>query len=172
MTVHNAAEIEVGQLASERASNAEVKKYAQMMVNDHTMAGNELKQAVGGHVQVQEQTDQEHRDLLEKLRGMKGMEFDREYMNAMVEGHQEVKTLLEERAEHSTGTSGTATPGGSAVNDAELETAVNQWAAKTLPKVEQHLQQAEQLRERLRGRTTTENTTGTNRTTAGEARNH
>ena len=136
ITMHNTAEIELGKLASERAANAQVKEYGQMMVRDHTMAGMELKQAIAGKFEVQEQLDEKARDLAQKLRTMQGAEFDREYMNAMVDGHEQVKDMLEGRANEK------------ANNDA-VENAVNQWAAKTLPKVEQHLQQATQLRDRV-----------------------
>jgi len=170
IAMHNMAEIELGKLAGERASNAQVKQYGQMMVKDHTMAGNELKQAVGTQVQVQEQMDQKHRDLAEKLRGMQGMEFDREYLNAMVDGHEEVKGMLEDRAREANNTGATANSGTTTstttTDTVQLEAAVNQWAARTLPKVEQHLQQAEQLRDRVRN-TTQNNTDRTARPGAG-----
>src|SRR6188472_3738223 len=38
------AEIELGRMAAQKASNPEVKRFAQMMVDDHTKAGAELKQ--------------------------------------------------------------------------------------------------------------------------------
>ena len=183
ITMHNTAEIELGKIASERAANAQVKAYGQMMVRDHTAAGNELKQAVGGHVQVQEEMDEKHRDLAQKLRGLQGMEFDREYINAMVDGHQEVKGMLEDRARDTTTTNtntNTTTNTTSNTNPNanrttsnagtdQFETAVNQWAAKTLPAVEKHLQRAEELRDTLQNRgRTTENTPATNRNRAGQ----
>jgi putative membrane protein len=184
VAVGNMAEIELGKLASERAMNAEVKRYGQMMVKDHTAAGNELKQVVGNQIQLSTELDEQHRELADKLRGMKGMEFDREYMNAMVDGHEEMKGLLEERARRAVNNTGTtqrnpgtttnnpnATPGnttttgntaantGSTGNTAQLDAALTQWAAKTLPAVERHLQQAQQLRDKVEntGRNTTQN---------------
>lgn len=141
------AEIELGKLAQEHAANAEVKKFGQMMVTDHTKAANELKQAVQGQVPMPTEMDEKHRELAERLRGLRGAEFDREYMNAMVEGHQDVKGMLEGRADdgnHEAGRLDTHT-----ANDDKLEHAVNQWAAKALPGVEHHLRQAEALRNRL-----------------------
>ena len=38
------AEVELGQLAAERASSAEVKEFAQRMVKDHSQANDQLKQ--------------------------------------------------------------------------------------------------------------------------------
>jgi putative membrane protein len=164
ITMHNTAEIELGKMASERASNAQVKQFGQMMVRDHTMAGNELKQIVSGHIQVQEQMDEKHRDLAQKLRGMQGIEFDREYMDAMVDGHQEVKGMLEDRARDAKNTGTSGTTGNNNASNAQFESGVNQWAAKTLPTVEQHLMRAEQLKDTLQNSSrTTQNNTGTNR---------
>jgi len=138
------AEIELGKLASERAANAQVKEFGAMMVKDHTMAGNELKQAIAGKIAVQEQMDEKHRELAQKLRGLQGAEFDREYMNAMVDGHQEVRDMVKRRADEKP-------------NNEPVENAVNAWAAKALPTVEHHLQMAEQLRDRLNDRRNTTN---------------
>jgi putative membrane protein len=169
VTMANTAEIELGKIASERASNAQVKEYGQMMVRDHMQAGTELQQTVSGHVQVQEQMDEQHRDLAQKLRGLQGMEFDREYINAMVEGHQAVKGKLEERARTTANTETTVNRNAPNAGHDQLEAAVNQWAAKTLPAVEKHLQRAEQLRDTLQNRgRTTRNTTETNRNTSGQ----
>jgi putative membrane protein len=132
------AEIELGRLASERATNARVKEFGQMMVRDHTMASNELKTAVGPYrIAVPAEMDEEHRELANKLRGMQGMEFDREYMSAMVDGHEDVKDMLEPRANE--------TPDG----DDPSETAVNNWAKKTLPNVDRHLAMAREIRQQL-----------------------
>jgi putative membrane protein len=38
----NMAEIELGKMAAERGTNARVKKFGQMMVDDHTPAGEQL----------------------------------------------------------------------------------------------------------------------------------
>ena len=143
------AEVKLGQLASERAQNPAVKEFAQMMVRDHTRSGNELKQVVSRHeVQPPAGLDAEHQRLYERLGKLQGAEFDREYMKAMVDGHQKVKSMLSSRTSNdragvdrnrATGTSG-ATAGST-----QLDTAVNQWATKTLPAVEQHLQKAQQI---------------------------
>src|SRR4051812_11752069 len=42
MLMANMAEVQLGQMASERASNPEVKSFAQMLVTDHTKANQEL----------------------------------------------------------------------------------------------------------------------------------
>ena len=133
----NTAEIELSRIASERATNPEVKQFAQMMVREHTTAGNELKQVLTQHnMQVRDVMDEKHRDMAQELGRKNGSEFDHEYMAAMVEDHKEMEDLLESRANE--------TP-----NNQPLENAVNQFAAKTLPVVKHHLELSEQLENRL-----------------------
>ncbi len=141
------AEVELGQVAIERAQSPQVKEFAQMMVRDHSGARSDLKQAVSRHdVATPSGLDAEHQQLFDRLSELRGSEFDREYMKAMVDGHMKVKRLLQSRAKtepgstaRATGTSGTATT--------RLDTTVNQWASKSLPTVEQHLQKAMQIRD-------------------------
>lgn len=143
------AEVELGELAGERAQNPQVKEFAQMMVRDHSEAGAELKKTLAAHdVAAPSGLDPEHRQLRERLSSLSGADFDREYMKAMVEGHKEVKSLLEgqggaahdPRAPKPTGTSGTS----------PLETAVRQWAGTALPRVSAHLQKAEEIYAKVR----------------------
>jgi putative membrane protein len=131
------AEIELGKLAASRGQSADVKQFGQQMVTDHTKAGDELKQALSGsRYEVATQLDDKHNDLANKLRGMQGIAFDREYMKAMVDGHQDVQNMLDGRANET------------ANNDA-TENAVNAWAKKTLPAVQHHLDMAKQIRDRI-----------------------
>src|SRR5262245_50225088 len=44
LTMAGNAEIQLGNLASSRAGKAEVKEFGQLMVKDHTAAGDQLKQ--------------------------------------------------------------------------------------------------------------------------------
>lgn len=147
----NMAEVQLGRVASERASNPDVKNFGQMMVRDHSKANDELKQAVSAHnVPLPTELDDKHRDKLEKLRQLQGADFDREYMRTMVDGHEEVADFVGDRASEASKPSG---------NDAHaaLETAVNGWAARTLPAVQEHLRLAREISERLeqRGRNRT-----------------
>ena len=133
----NTAEIELSRMASQQATNPEVKQFAQMMVREHTTAGNELKQVLTQHnVQVRDVMDEKHRDLSQELSRKSGSEFDHEYMAAMVDDHEHMKNLLEGRANEKP-------------NNEPLENAVNQFAAKTLPIVQHHLEMAQQLEDRL-----------------------
>lgn len=100
LTIANLAEVQLGKMASEKGSNPDVKSFGQMMVKEHTQANNELKQVASQlKVQPPAQVDQKHKDLSDKLSKLSGAEFDREYINAMVMGHEEVLGKLRARAE-------------------------------------------------------------------------
>jgi putative membrane protein len=148
------AEVQLGQLASERGQNAEVKQFGQMMVRDHTKASEELKQAVAAHnITLPTELDDEHRDLVDKLRNLRGAEFDREYIDAMVDGHEEMQDLLESRTEDARD----ASPSGAAGTEDAANAAVNQWALKAKPTVDQHLKTAQQIQDKLQANRNTTN---------------
>jgi putative membrane protein len=145
---NGAAEVELGKLASERAQSAEVREFAQMMVRDHTKGADELKQAVATHgLALNAEPPDEQEELLAKLRDMRGADFDREYMEAMVKGHQAMKAMISGRVDQSR----------LVKTNSPLETAINAWAANALPTVEQHLQKAQQIHDRLRSARNTTN---------------
>ena len=100
LTIAGLAEVQLGKLAAERGASPDVKSFGQMMVKDHTQAANELKPiAMQLNVQQPTQVDQKHKDLADKLSKLQGSEFDREYINAMVMGHEEVAAKLRTRVE-------------------------------------------------------------------------
>lgn len=142
------AEVKLGELAVQKAQSAEVKEFAQMMVKDHTAGLNALKEAVKGQgVDEPAQLDTKHRTLYDRLNKLSGAEFDREYVKAMVDGHREVKNMVETRANRTPTTTGTS---GRVSDDSRLDNAVNQWANKALPTVTKHLEMAEQLSTRVK----------------------
>jgi predicted outer membrane protein len=90
------------------------------------------------------------------LSKLQGAEFDREYVTAMVHGHEEVVAKLRTRT-GSRLTSTAPTPadrpaGAAAVGTTgtpATEQAVTQWATKTLPTVQQHLERARDLQKKV-----------------------
>src|SRR3954468_8308036 len=68
------AEVQLGKMASERAASADVKRFGQMMVKDHTKAGDELKQiATPYNIQPDPaKKDDKHHDLMDKLSKLRG----------------------------------------------------------------------------------------------------
>ncbi|HEX5107408.1 MAG TPA: DUF4142 domain-containing protein [Vicinamibacterales bacterium] len=155
LTVAGNAEVELGRLASTRGGNAQVKEFGQMMVKDHTSAGDQLKQiASRSNVDTGAAAiDDEHQELITKLSALKGADFDREYMKAMVDGHQDVLDKLQSRVDERDRV-GVAT--GQKPKDVNvkpepandtLEASLNAWAASTLPVVKGHLEKAKAVKE-------------------------
>jgi putative membrane protein len=124
----NMAEVELGKVATEKAMRDEVKKFGQMMVDDHTKAGDELKTiATEKNITWPTETDRDHKALETKLSKLSGADFDRAYMQAMVDGHK--KVAADVRKESTSG----------------KDPDVKAWATKALPTIEMHLKQAEAL---------------------------
>jgi putative membrane protein len=99
----NMAEIELSREALQRGAGADVKKFAQMMVNDHPAAGDKLKALATQHqIDVPAQLDDKHRDLREDLVKKQGLDFDKAYADAMVDGHQDFVDKLESRIDKDT----------------------------------------------------------------------
>ena len=151
------AEVELGKLASTRATHPDVKRFAETMVQDHTTAGAELKALASKHrIQPAPEVDDTHRDVIEKLSKLRGPEFDREYIKAMVENHEHAVDSLEGRVDTSTGVGDRAAARDSAnarptpeKSDNAAAAAVNTWAAKALPAVRHHLDEAKRLDDKL-----------------------
>jgi putative membrane protein len=122
------AEVQAGQLATERAASAEVKAFGQRMVDDHTQANHELTTiAQAKRLPVATQLDRKHQAMADTLAKLRGTEFDQAYMAGQVADHEEAVRLFTTEAKQG--------------KDAELKA----FAAKTLPALREHLQLARNI---------------------------
>lgn len=95
------AEVELGKLASTKAANAEVKKFAQMMVTDHSKANEELKAlAEKKGITLPKELDSSHKATLDQLRTKAGAEFDEDYVADMVDDHEKDVAAFEDKAKN------------------------------------------------------------------------
>ncbi len=122
------AEVALGQLAAQKATSPEVKSLAQQMVDDHQKANDELK-TVAAQVGVTLPTEVGAKDKAEesRLERLSGAEFDRAYVQSMVRDHE--KDVAEFSKESKAG----------------RDAAVKDWASKTLPQLQSHLEHAQSL---------------------------
>jgi putative membrane protein len=121
------AEVELGNLAVQKASSQKVKQFGQQMVEDHTKANEELKTiAAGKGITLPSKIDPPSQATQKHLSMMTGAAFDRAYMEDMVKDHQ--KDVAEFQKEADSGT------------DPDLKA----FAAKTLPTLQQHLKMAQE----------------------------
>ena len=169
--IANMTEIKLGQLATQRAESADVKQFAQTLIDDHTKALAQLKDAAQkANVTLPTDIDSKHQKKVDKLTEVSGAEFDRKYIDAMVDAHKDVAKMLKDESKKSSGavgtsgggpaatsgtpgTSGTDAKGTAGTSGATVDTATApaaEWAAATLPGVEQHLDHAKQLQQTLK----------------------
>lgn len=122
------AEVQIGQLAAAKASSPEVKQFAQMLVDDHTKANEELKKlAAGKGVTLPDKPSMSERAEKERLEHASGAKFDKAFMDHVVKDHQnDVNAARDEiQSGH--------------------DSAVKDFANKILPKLEDHLNKAESV---------------------------
>ncbi len=127
----NMAEVQLAKLGAQKAQNPQVKQFAQQMADAHQRALDELKQVAAGNVDWPSTVDEKHRKAHDKLSGLSGEEFDREFMSAMVNAHEDMEDLLENyvgenrmgSADQRPGASGTSGMGGTATGTTTGQTA-------------------------------------------------
>jgi putative membrane protein len=136
------AEVQLGKLAQQKAQSPEVKKLAETIVKDHEAANAQLTAIGSGKgVDLPKATAEmkgDHKKLHDKLSKANGLEFDREYVKAMVDDHKKDIKKFEEQAKDG--------------KDAELKA----FAQQTVPKLKEHLQMAEQAQKSLQSQTSQE----------------
>lgn len=92
------AEVQMGKLAAEKASNADVKAFGQQMVDDHTKANDDLKAvAAKKGMTLPSDIDAHDHATYGKLEKLSGNAFDRAYVKDMVLDHEkDVKEFQKE----------------------------------------------------------------------------
>lgn len=125
-------EVELGQLALERAGSQDVKSFADRLVRDHTKANEELMQvAKSENMTVPQQMAEKHQEMIRKLSRLNGKDFDRAYIEHMVKDHKEDIAKFSDQAK----------------KDGNPE--LRSFASNTLPKLEEHLTIAKSIQERM-----------------------
>jgi putative membrane protein len=121
-------EIEAAKIA-QRKGNAGEKKFAQMMITDHTKTGSELKELVSGDMKAALPTalDDSSQKKLDKVRDANPENFAGEYDPMQVSAHKDATSLFERYSK-----------GG---DNPKLK----DWAGKTLPALQHHLEMAQDM---------------------------
>lgn len=83
------AEVELGKLAGQRANSAQVKDFARMMVEDHTLVNNNFKTiASKKSMELPTSVTEDQRKDIDNLSKKSGKDFDKAYVDMMVEDHK------------------------------------------------------------------------------------
>ena len=123
-------EIESSKLAAEKAENADIKAFAQMLLTDHQKSTADLKTAAAEAqpaIMVTPALNAEQQANMEALRGASGAEFDRLFISQQIPAHEKALALVQ----------GYAASG-------EVES-LKQHAANVAGPIEQHLNRAREL---------------------------
>ncbi len=118
-------EVELGKLALANSSSKTVKQFAQMMIDDHGKAGEELKMlAASKNITLPSALSNKNQDAYNDLAKKKGTDFDKAYAYFMVDDHQEDIGEFKKQAEDG------------------KDTDLKNWAAGKVPVLEHHLMMA------------------------------
>jgi len=127
------AEVELGQLAQQKAQNDDVKQFAQRIVSDHSQANSELL-SMGDKMSLTLPTalDDQHQKEKDRLSKLNGAKFDKEYMKLMVDDHQKDVSDFQKQSNNA------------------INSDVKNFASQTLPTLQQHLDMAKSINDSLK----------------------
>jgi putative membrane protein len=126
-------EVKLGDLAQTKGSSAQVKELGKMMVADHTKATEELAALAGQkNISLPQTLSEKSQKKFDDLASKTGVDFDKEYSKAMVEGHKDVLSKFKKESEDG------------------KDTDLRSWAEGKLPVLQHHLSMAEQTEEAVK----------------------
>lgn len=126
-------EVELGKVATLKATNAKVKEFAGMMVMDHSKANDELMAlAKTKNITLPDSVNSESKDVMKKLSEKTGADFDKAYVSEMVEDHKKDVSMFENASKN--------------VKDPDLKAFVD----KTLPVLRAHLEKITAINDGLK----------------------
>lgn len=125
-------EIEIGKLAQQKGTDAEVKSFGKMLVDDHTKSWNELKAlADKKQITLPGAITEDGQEDYNKLNEKAGLDFDKKFAEMMVDGHKNALDKAQKASEKAT--------------DADIKA----WAANKITTLTAHRDHATKLKERL-----------------------
>jgi putative membrane protein len=127
------AEVELGKLAQEKASRQVVRDFGAMMVKDHSKANGEMKAiAKSKNITLPPTLGADEQKVKDKLSAKSGSEFDKAYVDDMVEDHKKDVKEFEDA--------------GNKLTDPALKA----FAVKTLPILKMHLAAIQKIQDQIK----------------------
>jgi putative membrane protein len=131
----NQADIDAAKVAKSHTKNKDVKAFADTMIRDHESVNKQAK-ALVKKLKVKPEPNatsksltKEGKDNMAALKKLKGADFDKAYVDAMVEDHQKAVDTFGKQADQN-------------------QSDIDHWAASTLPKLRDHLAHARELQQK------------------------
>lgn len=130
----NLLEINLGQLAGTQSMNVDVKVFGQKMVTDHQKLNADVTDlAARKQINLPGKLTEDEQKMVDDLGKLSGEVFDRRFMAHMVSGHEKAVEAFKKAS--------------SDAKDADIKG----FAAGALPKLEEHLKEAKELRDKIGG---------------------
>jgi len=127
-------EVELGDLAKEKAQRPAIKEFAARMVADHGNAVRALKAlAASKGLRVGDTKAGNEQPSMERLTKLSSAQFDKEYVETMVKDHEKDVAEFRRMSQE--------------LQDPDLRT----WVARTLPTLEEHLKAVKALQSNVVG---------------------
>jgi putative membrane protein len=124
-------EVALGQIAQNQASSARVKAFGEMMVKDHTEANNHLKAlATSLNIALPDSVSDDAKKDIDKLKKKKGRDFDKAYVEMMVDDHKKDVAEFRKCADNCS------------------DSTIKSFAYNTLPVLEKHLDSIQAIAEK------------------------
>jgi putative membrane protein len=125
-------EVQLGQMAQQKAQSQRVKDFGGMMVKDHSQANEELKAiAARQNIALPDSMSNDKKKHVDDLSSKTGKDFDKAYMDMMVDDHKEDIDKFKDAAQNVT------------------DTAIRNFAAKTVPVLQKHLDSAQAIHQSM-----------------------
>jgi putative membrane protein len=125
-------EVQLGNLATQKASSNDVKQFGERMATDHGQLGQKLQQLASNlNVTLPQDLKPEQQAIVSRLEKLSGKAFDREYMKEMVSDHVKDISEFERAASHATNPD------------------IKQFVSEALPTLRDHLKMAREIAGKL-----------------------
>jgi len=127
------AEVVLGKLAAEKATNQKVKDFGTMMVTDHSKANDELKALAHKlNITLPDSISSDESKTRDNLSKKAGADFDKAYVKNMVDDHKKDVKAFEDAAKN--------------CKDSDLKA----FATQTLPTLKMHLEAIEKIKKGMK----------------------
>ncbi len=128
------AEVKLGKLAADKASNPDVKAFGQQMVDDHSKANDDLKSvAANESMTLPSDVNAKQQAMYDRLSKLSGDAFDRAYVKDMVMDHQEDVKEFQKEA------------------NSGKDDQIKGFASRTLPVIQGHLDKIKGIQSNMSG---------------------
>jgi len=125
-------EVQLGQLAQDKANNQRVKDFGTMMIHDHSAANDQVKQlAAQRNLTLPGDLSSQHQNTKASLMKKQGSAFDKAYIDDMVKGHQDAIKKFETTLDNT--------------HDQQVKDFIN----NTLPTLKMHLDSAKAIQKKV-----------------------